>query len=165
MISIKYTCRGYRYAPESFRAYKVLIPTNGQPEYTELPFTAEQRTEIGNTYICKGEAAATALMKRLDRVLQRKQRLFITYGFMDASNPSQYHYTRQLYCKSDAPLKERGRIYLEFKDYLARGSEVTLTEYTLDEHYCPVGQKKTVDCYQVNADLAKPILVYLRLID
>jgi|GEM_PF-544478 len=162
---INYTCSGYRYAHESFKAYKVFIRSNGQHEYTPLPVNQEQLVEIGNTYICKGKESAVALMKQLDRAYQKKPRLFVTYGFKDARDSSQYHYTSQLCCKPDAPLIERARLYNEFKDCLARGNAVTVTECSLDGHYRPIKKRETKDCCKVNADLASPVRVYLRLVD
>ena len=163
---IKYTCRGYRYAPESFRVYKVYInQSGGQHKYVEMLLTAEQRAAVGNARICKGESAASALARRYDRAMLKKQGAFITYGFVDAGDASKYYYTHQLRCKPDAPLKEKLYIFKEFKKYLARGSEVKRSEGFLDAYYRPVEHKKVNIRYRVNADLTKPVIVYLKITD
>ena len=163
--AIKYTCSGYRYAPESFNAYKVILDTSGcgNHQYIRLPLTREQNHAIGMACVCKGKDAAAALAKRYDREIMRKPRLFIAYGFLDKNDPTRYHYTQQLRCLPDAPLQSRFQIYQEFKAFVLEGSSYTCTEITLDENFRPNNKTKEEKRYQVIADITKPVLVYLNV--
>ena len=161
---IKYSVSGYQYSPESFRAYRVLVDKSGagENEYVELDLSADQCQAIGYTYLCKGPRAAFALAKKYDRAMDRKPRLSLTYGFLDASNPSRYYFTRQLYCRLDAPLAERLSIFKRVRGCFKEGAEYETTTYQLDSAFKPVDAKKDKSCYYHNADLSKPVLVYLR---
>ena len=161
---IKYSVSGYRYAPESFHAYRVLVDKSGagENEYVELDLSGDQRQSIGYTYLCKGPLAAFALAKRYDRAMDRKPRLFLTYGFLDATKPSRYHFTQQLYCRLDAPLIERLSIFKRIRDCFKEGAKYETTTYQLDGAFKLVDAKKDEACYYLNADLSKPVLVYLR---
>jgi hypothetical protein len=161
---VKYTCHGYRYAPESFRVYKVFVNKDGygKHKYVELDLSAEQRSNIGNTYICKGKKAAFDLAKRYDREMMRKRQIFITYGFSDVANPSHYYFTQQLFCRLDAPLLERYFIFKKFRDYLAEDNGYTVTTQQLDGAFMPVNAAKKVKRPRSNANLLKPVVVYLK---
>jgi len=161
---IKYTCCGYKYAPESFRAYKVLVDRSGcgKHKYVQMDLTAEQRSAIGNSYICKGRKAASDLAKRYDRKMMKEQQLLITYGFLDAINPSHYHFTQQLHCKPNAPLKERHAIFKKFREYLMDDDSYVVTTHQLDAGFAPVSAPKKLKRPGRNADLSKPVVVYLK---
>ena len=46
---IRYTCQGYRHAPESFHAYRVLVDQSGRGNhsYEKLDLTLAENTKIG----------------------------------------------------------------------------------------------------------------------
>jgi len=161
---IKYTCRGYRYAPESFRAFKVFMNRygDGRHEYIELELSDYQRALIGNAYICGGKDPAISLAKRFDRDMMRRQQRVVTYGFLDVHNPKEYYFTRQLYCRPDAPIKERYSVFKRFKNYLMKGNTYSVSECQFDGRFNPVGKKTRTNHDHYNVDLSKPVRVYLK---
>ena len=74
----EYEIRGYRYAPESFRAFKGLP---GQ-KMEQIPLSDEQRRKMGYLCMTKGGKAGVAYVKHIERERERKCRLYMTYGFL-----------------------------------------------------------------------------------
>lgn len=116
--NIGYSFLGYRYAPESFRAYMVIIDRTGAGKHKNrlLPFSSEQNWEVGCTYICHGRDKAIALIKRLARGMKCFPSR-ISYGFGDVEDLRTYHYIPQFSVRRDAPIHERLLFYKEAKSH------------------------------------------------
>jgi len=160
----KYTCSGYRYAPESFRSYRVAIDLSGggNHQYIPLKLSSDKEKEIGLTRICEGKHAAAALAKKYDRERMKKPNVLLTYGFLDRDNPSRFHYVNELRCQLDAPIESRFRVYKRLKDFLSNEAEYTYSECMLDAAFNPIS-KKIQNKMICNVDLTKPVRVYLKI--
>ena len=154
---IGYSIRGYRYAPESFRAYRKTW--NGYEK--EIPLSSEQRAELGNLYLTQGSKAAFDYVKHVDRDRARKCRLYLTYGFLTQENPRTYLFSRQLRCREGAPLDKRLEVFRELKDYLTQvgGKVKTGDTCRLDEYYRPADVKGL----SLTADFRHPVIVRLKI--
>lgn len=78
----EYEIRGYRYAPESFRAFKGLP---GQ-KMEQIPLSDEQRQKMGYLCLTQGGKAGMAYVKRIERERARKCHYYKTYGFFSKTN-------------------------------------------------------------------------------
>ena len=161
---IKYTCSGYKYAPESFVSFKCIIDRSGRGNhrYERLNLPREQEHEIGYAYITQGRKAAADLAKRYDRARSKTTKFFVTYGFFSAGSDRTYHFTRDLYCLPDAPIAKRFDIYKRFKEQLlAVGCKVEQsTQCELDGDYQPVNVMINYE----TVDITRPIIVRLRAV-
>ena len=83
----EYEIRGYRYAPESFRAFKGLP---GQ-KMEQIPLSGEQRRKMGYLCMTQGGKAGVAYVKHIERERERKCRLYMTYGFPCIAAPHSTH--------------------------------------------------------------------------
>ena len=99
----EYEIRGYRYAPESFRAFKGLP---GQ-KMEQIPLSGEQRRKMGYLCMTQGGKAGVAYVKHIERERERKCRLYMTYGFLIKENPHRYVYCAELRCRESDPLAVR----------------------------------------------------------
>lgn len=99
----EYEIRGYRYAPESFRAFKGLP---GQ-KMEQIPLSGEQRRKMGYLCMTQGGKAGVAYVKHIERERERKCRLYMTYGFLIKGNPHRYVYCAELRCRESDPLAVR----------------------------------------------------------
>lgn len=108
---IVYTCSGYKYAPESFKCYMVVINTDGyNHRYYELKdFTSEERDKVAMTYISKGKKEAEAVIKKIVRN-KRVYYNYITYGYKLLNENS---FTYLQYCKIDnnANIQSKLKLY------------------------------------------------------
>ena len=96
----EYEIRGYRYAPESFRAFKGLP---GQ-KMEQIPLSDEQRQKMGYLCLTQGGKAGMAYVKRIERERARKCHYYKTYGFFLKDEPHRYVYCPSLWCReSDTP--------------------------------------------------------------
>ena len=102
----EYEIRGYRYAPESFHAFKGLP---GQ-KMEQIPLSDEQRRKMGYLCMTKGGKAGVAYVKHIERERERKCRLYMTYGFLVKENPHRYVYCAELRCRESDPLAVLGEI-------------------------------------------------------
>ena len=156
---IRYTCQGYRYAPESFKAYRVLVDQSGRGNhfYEKLDFTHEENTEIGYAYVTKGNDAAEAIIKRLVRKQERKPKEYMTYGFRDVENPKTCHFTQQILVRPTASITDKHRAFREFKDYLlSNGCKIKrYTSCKLDGRYQVESKEDVYD----EVDITKPVRV------
>ena len=73
----EYEIRGYRYASESFRAFKGLP---GQ-KMEQISLSGEQRRKMGYLCMTQGGKAGVAYVKHIEREREHKCRRYMTYGF------------------------------------------------------------------------------------
>ena len=126
---IRYTCSGYKYAPESFKCYMVVLNPDGinHSYYFIDKFSQEENTTIGNIYISKGKLAAEAEIKRLLRKMPSKEK-YITYGYK-ILNENKYAYIEHLYISDIANINKKLSHYKTIKKYFADMNYIA-TEYT-----------------------------------
>ena len=133
----EYEIRGYRYAPESFRAFKGLP---GQ-KMEQIPLSG------------------VAYVKHIERERESKCRLYMTYGFLIKENPHRYVYCAELRCRESDPLAVRLDTLRAFRECLAQhgGRIEQSVECELDGNYRPVKVRKNYE----TADLSRPVVVWL----
>ena len=107
----QYYIKGYRYAPESFHAFKGL--SGHRP--VEIPLSDSQRQQMGYLCVTQSGKAAIDYVKRIERARARKPKSFVTYGFQVREDPRRYVYAPSLRCRPDAPLTERLGILRELR--------------------------------------------------
>ena len=112
----EYEIRGYRYAPESFHAFKGLP---GQ-KMEQIPLSDEQRRKMGYLCMTQGGKAGVAYVKHIERERERKCRLYMTYGFLIKENPHRYVYCAELRCRESDPLAVRLDTLRAFREHLAQ---------------------------------------------
>lgn len=152
----QYYIKGYRYAPESFHAFKGL--SGHRP--VEIPLSDSQRQQMGYLCVTQSGKAAIDYVKRIERARARKPKSFVTYGFQVREDPRRYVYAPSLRCRSDAPLTERLGILRELRAQFALdgGRVEQLTECKLDGRFRPANVRRRY----VTADLNRPVVVHLR---
>jgi len=84
----------YKYAPEQFRAYRVVGFSNGNrnvPLYEEIELTSEETSQCGYAMVTGGRSAGIAELKR---ILRKRERAAgkITYGFHFVDRPNEFVY-------------------------------------------------------------------------
>lgn len=148
-----YIISGYRWAPESFHARKGLT---GQPD-KEIPLSDEERREVGNLFLAQGYGAAVAYVKQTERERERQRKSIMTYGFRTKENPRYFLYCPHLYCRSDAPMEERLRLFKKVRAILHEigGQVVTSTQCELDGAYRPINVRENT----VAADFDRPLTI------
>ena len=153
----EYEIRGYRYAPESFRAFKGLP---GQ-KMEQIPLSGEQRRKMGYLCMTQGGKAGVAYVKHIERERERKCRLYMTYGFMLKENPRSYVYCADLRCRENDPPTVRLQTLRAFREHLAQseGRIEQSVECELDGRYRPIHTRKNY----VTADFDRPIVVWLNI--
>ena len=93
----QYYIKGYRYAPESFHAFKGL--SGHRP--VEIPLSDSQRQQMGYLCVTQSGKAAIDYVKRIERARARKPKSFVTYGFQVREDPRRYVYAPSLRCRPD----------------------------------------------------------------
>ena len=153
----EYEIRGYRYAPESFHAFKGLP---GQ-KMEQIPLSDEQRRKMGYLCMTQGGKAGVAYVKHIERERERKCRLYMTYGFMLKENPRSYVYCADLRCRENDPPTVRLQTLRAFREHLAQseGRIEQSVECELDGRYRPIHMRKNY----VTADFDRPIVVWLNI--
>ena len=145
----EYEIRGYRYAPESFRAFK------------GLPGQKMEQISLSGEHLCmtQGGKAGVAYVKHIERERAQKCHYYKTYGFFLKDEPHRYVYCPSLWCRESDTLKERLCILRLFREYLARtgGRIEQSTQCEFDENFRPVHVRKNY----VVADLNRPLVVWL----
>ena len=151
----EYEIRGYRYAPESFRAFKGLP---GQ-KMEQIPLSDEQRRKMGYLCMTQGGRAGVAYVKHIEREREHKCRRYMTYGFLLKDEPHRYVYCSNLRCRESDTPKERLRILRLYREHLAQtgGRIEQSTECEFDGNFRPVHVRKNY----VVADLSRPVVVWL----
>ena len=136
----QYYIKGYRYAPESFHAFKGL--SGHRP--VEIPLSDSQRQQMGYLCVTQSGKAAIDYVKRIERARARKPKSFVTYGFQVREDP----------------LTERLGILRELRAQFALdgGRVEQLTECKLDGRFRPANVRRRY----VTADLNRPVVVHLR---
>lgn len=150
-----YRISGYRYAPESFRAWKIY---NVCPDKEiSLNLTPDQSRELGNICICKGVKAGVDYLKRIDRQNCKRVRLHITYGYRIIGNPRTYLYIRELFIRADASIDKRLYAFCRLKQQLmeTNGQIEGFSSCTLNGEYQPENVKQKY----LSADFRRPILI------
>lgn len=152
---VKYEIRGYKYAPESFRAFKGLP---GQ-KMEQILLSDEQRQKMGYLCLTQGGKAGIAYVKHIERERARGCHYYKTYGFFLENDPRGYVYCPQLLCRESDTLKERLCILRMFREYLAKtgGRIEQSTQCEFDKNFSPVHVRKNY----VVADLNRPLVVWL----
>ena len=112
----EYEIRGYRYAPESFRAFKGLP---GQ-KMEQISLSGEQRRKMGYLCMTQGGKAGVAYVKHIEREREHKCRRYMTYGFLLKDEPHRYVYCSNLRCRESDTPKERLRILRLYREHLAQ---------------------------------------------
>jgi hypothetical protein len=153
-----YSIHGYRYAPESFRAYH---KTQGGHEI-EIPLYGEQCRELGNLYLTQGDKAAFDYVKRIDRERTRRCRLYMTYGFLTQEDPHTYLFIKQLRFREGVPLNKRLEMFRELKNYLVQtgGKVKTGDKCRLDGYYRPVDVKELY----LTVDFGHSVIIRLEIV-
>lgn len=148
-----YEISGYRWAPESFCVRKGLV---GQPA-KNLPLTTDECWEVGYLFLTKGFEAALGYVKHTERAQERQRRSLITYGFHTIENTEQIIYCPQVYCRADAAIEERLRIFKKIRNVLdeTKGRVVVSTQCDLDGEYRPTNVKENT----VTADFSRPVRI------
>ena len=151
----EYEIRGYRYAPESFRAFKGLP---GQ-KMEQIPLSGEQRQKMGYLCLTQGGKAGVAYVKHIVRERARECHYYKTYGFFLKNDLRGYVYCPKLLCRESDTLKERLCILRLFREHLGKtgGYIEQSTQGEFDENFRPVHVRKN---YMV-ADLSRPLVVWL----
>ena len=101
----EYEIRGYRYAPESFRAFK------GLPGHKmeQIALSGEQRRKMGYLCMTQGGKAGVAYVKHIEREREHKCRRYMTYGFLLKDEPHRYVYCSNIRCREGETPTERQR--------------------------------------------------------
>ena len=84
---------------------------------------------------------------------------YITYGFFEIDSRTTYHYSPQIFCRPDAPLRERFWTFKRFKDYI-ESSDCKIERFTqckLDGQYRPTEVEKVYSAI----DITRPVLIRL----
>ena len=151
----EYEIRGYRYAPESFRAFKGLP---GQ-KMEQIPLSDEQRQKMGYLCLTQGGKAGMAYVKRIEWERARKCHYYKTYGFFLKDEPHRYVYCPSLWCRESDTPEARLDILRLYREHLAQtgGRIEQSTQCEFDEHFRPVHVRKNY----VVADLSRPLVVWL----
>ena len=108
----RYGFRVYRYAPESFVAWR-----RTKDGSSEIIKEAYHNSDLGYILITKGAKAVVDELKRRDRKAA-KQRDGLTYGFYYEGSRREYAFIRGLYT-FDLSLESRLRLYKEIKQQMA----------------------------------------------
>lgn len=155
---VRYTCSGYKYAPESFEAFRVYVLSNN-PSYEKIPLSQEQTHKIGMLCIQCGKSEVEKELKRIVRTVNKRQRQKITYGFKLLGDERRFIYDGYNSTWADAGIKARLQVYKQIKHYLLeRECKVTYGQSArLDGHYKP--QEVEDMCYEANIN--KPVIVTL----
>lgn len=103
----------YRYAPESFLAYR----RTHTGDYEEI-LEAHHDSTLGNMAITKGARAVFNELKRRDRENARKK-CGITYGFFFKGSKREYAFFRMLYT-FDTSLMSRLMLYKHIKEQMEK---------------------------------------------
>ena len=150
----EYEIRGYRYAPESFHAFKGLP---GQ-KMEQIPLSDEQRRKMGYLCMTQGGKAGVAYVKHIERERERKCRLYMTYGFMLKENPRSYVYCADLRCRENDPPTVRLQTLRAFREHLAQsgGRIEQSVDCELDGRFRPVRTRKSY----VSGGFARPVVVW-----
>lgn len=128
---IRYTCAGYKFAPESFKCYMVVLDLKGyNHSYFELKdFSKEENEKVGMTCIAKGKQEAEAEIKRIIRKKNMSYN-YITYGYMVA-NENTVAYLQYGRIDNNANILEKLKLYKEVKEYF-KSQNYIITGYTLN---------------------------------
>ena len=94
---------GYRYAPEQFKAYRVVGFSNGNrniPLYDKIELTSEETSECGMA-MCSGNREAA--IAKLKKILRKRDHAAskITYGFRYVDHPNEFVYLRTCALRDD----------------------------------------------------------------
>lgn len=103
---------GYKYAPEQFKAYRVVGFSNGNrniPLYDKIELTSEEISECGMAMITGGRNASIAKLKKILRNRDCVES-WITYGFRYVDHPTQFVYLR-------GPIARRGDLGSRLETY------------------------------------------------
>lgn len=151
---IHYTISGYRWAPESFHAYKGFT----RDSMEEVSLSDEERKEVGMLFLTKGPDVAEGYVRHLERARERNRRSIMTYGFYTKESRL-FVYSSQLYFRSDAAIDERLCIFKLLRKYLSETDRriVTLTTCEFDGNYKPVNVRENA----VTADFSRPLSISL----
>lgn len=128
---IRYTCVGYKFAPESFKCYMVVLDLKGyNHSYFELKdFSKEENEKVGMTCISEGKQEAEAEIKRIIRKKNISYN-YITYGYMVA-NENTVAYLQYGRIDNNANILEKLKLYKEVKEYF-KSQNYIITGYTLN---------------------------------
>lgn len=158
---IRYTCSGYRYAPESFKCYMVVINVDGyNHSYYELKnFTSNEREKVAMTYISKGKKEAEAVIKKIVRS-KREYYNNITYGYKLLDENS-FTYLQYLKVDNNTDIQSKLKLYKEVKEYYKSKNyiitDIILDSCNLDGNYLPINPERKVAKKELNT---KPIKIW-----
>ena len=138
----------YRYAPESFQAFRVTGFKNGNrniPIYDEIKLSFDERQELGNLRIGKGKDEALARLKHIlrERVGKTEQRYKMGF-FIRFSNREFVHLHGGLTFKQ-YDLAGMYKSYLELKHAMDKDCWKIQTSKSvkLDGYYRPIRETET----------------------
>ena len=149
-MKLKYPCYKYcvyRYAPESFRAYR-RTRAGGYEEISEVRYDST----LGYIAVTKGDQAVFAELKRRDRKKARKN-CGISYGFFLADSVREYAFIRGLYT-FDTGMRSRLLLYKEIKKQMEMRNWMHETSTTAQ--LGPCGEVMSVTNNQREIDRNRP---------
>lgn len=136
---IRYTCAGYKSAPESFKCYLVILASQGyNHSYYELKyFSKEDNCRVGMVCIEKGKREAEAEIKRIVRN-RKEDCTYITYGYKIIGR-NLISYIGNYCISNDADIHEKLKMYKTVKEIFKEQNYIiedyTLVSYEFDDSY------------------------------
>ena len=143
---IRYSCLGYKYAPESFKCYMVVIDANhNNYNYYELHnFTIEENMKIAMIYISSGIEKAEVEIKRIIRK-KKKSCNNITYGYK-FFNENKIAYLKYHEIDNNSNIQKKLRLYKEVKEYFKNNNYIVndfiIESYELGKQYKTLNYKR-----------------------
>jgi hypothetical protein len=160
---IEYTCSGYKYSPESFKCYRVIINQKGvgNHSYELLNFTNEENRKVANICLTEDKEKARAEIKRIVRQKRNKPQ-HITFAFRHFENNNEYSFIRELYANNNN-LKDKLATYKEIKQVFEDKNWQSI-KYTTGEMVAKNGELKMTQGIDVVANINrnKPIKIYFK---
>ena len=136
---IRYTCAGYKSAPESFKCYLVILASQGyNHSYYELKyFSKEDNCRVGMVCIEKGKREAEAEIKRIVRN-RNEDRTYITYGYKIIGR-NLISYIPNQWINIDSDIHEKLKMYKIIKESFKEQNYIiedyTLVSYEFGDNY------------------------------
>ena len=137
---IRYTCTGYKYAPESFKCYMVIINPDGYNHsyYEVKEFTNEENNKVGLTYLSGGKEKAEAKIKHIIRG-KKENNNTITYGYRVLNENGLICYLEYNRTEDDSDIQQKLKVYKNIKEHCQKENYIvsyyTVTSSELGGNY------------------------------
>lgn len=151
-------CSGYKYAPEQFKAYKVVGFSNGNknvPMYEQIQLTPDETSTCGYELVTKGKAAAIAKLKTILRKREQNKKRYINYGFRMVDDEKQFAYIPGRGIPANANMESKLHAYKTVKanmEYL-KWEIVRMIETKLGAGYSIESQNEVKEKVNPNAPM------------